>query len=142
WQFATHFAGDWAAAAPGAGFSETPDFLKVFQREAVKPTWYEQKLWHWYDGVDYAVNLYNCPTVAYSGEIDGQKQAADMMAKALAAEDIEMTHVIGPGTKHAYHPQSKIEVNRRIDSIAEHGRNPIPQKIHFTTWTLKYNQML
>ena len=31
-------------AAPGAGFSETADFLKVFQREALKPAWYEQKL--------------------------------------------------------------------------------------------------
>ena len=29
----------WAAAAPGAGFSETPDFLKVFQNETLQPTW-------------------------------------------------------------------------------------------------------
>src|SRR4029079_9384147 len=28
WQFATHYAGLWAAAAPGAGFAETPRFLK------------------------------------------------------------------------------------------------------------------
>ena len=85
WQFAAHFAGLWAAAAPGAGFSETAEFLKVFQNEAVKPTWWEQKLWHMYDATDYAANLYNCPTVAYSGEIDRQKQAADMMEKALTA---------------------------------------------------------
>src|SRR5205823_3215205 len=45
WQFATHHAGLWAAAAPGAGFSETADFLKVFQNEPLKPSWYEQKLW-------------------------------------------------------------------------------------------------
>ena len=30
-----------------------------------------------------AVNLRQCPTVAYSGEIDSQKQAADVMAEAL-----------------------------------------------------------
>jgi pimeloyl-ACP methyl ester carboxylesterase len=42
WQFAVHYAGLWAAAAPGAGFSETADFLKVFQNEPVQPTWYEQ----------------------------------------------------------------------------------------------------
>src|ERR1043165_4639413 len=84
WQFATHYAGLWAGAAPGAGFSETADFLKVFQNEPLKPTWYEQKLWHWYDSTDYALNLFNCPTVAYSGEIDKQKQAADLMAKALS----------------------------------------------------------
>ena len=28
WQFAVHYAGHWAAAAPGAGFSETADFLQ------------------------------------------------------------------------------------------------------------------
>jgi len=141
WQFAVHYASRWAAAAPGAGFSETADFLRVFQNEPVKPAWYEQKLWHWYDCTDYAVNLFNCPTVAYSGEIDRQKQAADMMAKALAAEGMELTHIIGPQTAHRYHPQAKEEINRRIDSIVARGRNPLPKKVRFTTWTLRYNQM-
>ena len=45
WQFAVHHAGLWAAAAPGAGFSETADFLKVFQNEPVQPTWYEKKIY-------------------------------------------------------------------------------------------------
>jgi hypothetical protein len=44
WQFAVHYTGLWAAAAPGAGFSETADFLKVFQREKVQPTSYEKKI--------------------------------------------------------------------------------------------------
>lgn len=142
WQFAVHYAGLWAAAAPGAGFSETADFLKVFQQENVQPPWYEQKLWHWYDCTDYAANLFNCPTVAYSGEIDRQKQAADMMAKALAEEGIELTHLIGPQTAHRYHPETKNELDRRIDSIAAVGRDPIPRKVRFTTWTLRYNKML
>src|SRR5205085_5316279 len=96
WQFAVHYPGLWAAAAPGAGFSETPDFLKVFQRETLKPTWYEQKLWQMYDSPFYAANFYNVPLVAYSGEIDSQKQAADVMEKVLADEGIHMTHIIGP----------------------------------------------
>ena len=37
WQFAVHYAGRFAAAAPGAGFSETPDFLRVFQDEQLTP---------------------------------------------------------------------------------------------------------
>jgi hypothetical protein len=90
WQFAVHYAGDWAAAAPGAGFAETANFLKVFQNEAVKPTWYEQKLWHLYDSIDYAVNLFNCPTVSYSGEKDSQRQAADEMDRALKKEGITL----------------------------------------------------
>lgn len=141
WQFATHFAGMFAAAAPGAGFSETADFLKVFQNELVQPPWWEQKLWHWYDATDYAVNLFNCPTVAYSGEIDKQKQAAEMMAKALAAEGMALTHIIGPQTAHKYHPDAKEEINRRVDAIASRGRDPVPDKVRFTTWTLRYNQM-
>ena len=47
WQFATHHPGFFCAAAPGAGFSETPEFLRVFQKEDVKPAWYEQTLWNW-----------------------------------------------------------------------------------------------
>ncbi len=141
WQFGAHFAGEWAAAAPGAGFSETADFLKVFQKETVTPTWWEQKLWHMYDATDYAVNFFNLPLVAYSGEIDNQKQAADIMAKALAAEGMPMTHIIGPDTPHRYHPDSKVEINRRLDAIAERGRDPYPRKIRFTTFTLAYNKM-
>jgi hypothetical protein len=142
WDFATHYAGLWAAAAPGAGFSETADFLKVFQNEKLQPAWYEQKLWHMYDATDYAINLFNCPTVAYSGEVDRQKQAADLMAKALEVEGIQMTHIIGPKTAHAYHPQAKPEINRRLDGIVARGRNLVPKVVHFTTWTLCYNQML
>jgi pimeloyl-ACP methyl ester carboxylesterase len=139
WQIAAHYPGLWAAAAPGAGFSETPEFLKVFQNEKMQPAWFEQALWHQYNATDYALNFFNLPLVAYSGELDSQKQAADAMATAMAAENLELTHVIGPQTRHSYHPVAKQEVNRRIDSIAEHGRDPMPRQIRFTTWTLRYN---
>ncbi len=141
WQFATHFSGEWAAAAPGAGFSETADFLKVFQRETIQPTWFEQQLWHMYDCTDYALNLFNCPTIAYSGEIDSQKQAADMMEKALAAEGMKIPHLIGPKTGHSYHPETKKELIRLIDGLAEKGRDPMPLQVKFTTYTLHYNKM-
>jgi dienelactone hydrolase len=140
WQFAVHYPGTWVAAAPGAGFSETPDFLKVFQNESLQPTWYEKKLWHLYDCTDYAVNLYNCPTVAYSGENDRQKQAADMMAKALEKEGIGLVHIIGAKAGHQYTADAKAEINRRIDEIAKFGREDVPLKILFTTWTLRYNR--
>lgn len=142
WQFATHYAGLWAAAAPGAGFAETFEFVGGFHGETLQPTWYDKKLWHLYDATDYARNLFNCPTVAYSGEIDKQKQAADIMAKALAAEGMELTHIIGPNTAHKYEPGAKAEIDRRIDAIVARGRNPVPNKVRFTTWTLRYNEML
>src|SRR5579872_3781848 len=141
WQFGTHFAGDWAAIAPGAGFSETPDFLKVYQNEPIKPTWYEEKLWHIYDSIWYAANLYNTPTIAYSGELDGQRQAAVMMEAAMAKEGLKLTHIIGPNTHHAYEPNAKKEVARLVDAAVAEGRDAIPASIRFTTWTLHYDRM-
>jgi pimeloyl-ACP methyl ester carboxylesterase len=141
WQFAVHYTDRWCAAAPGAGFSETPDFLKVFQNEKLAPSPWEQTLWHWYDCTDWAVNLQQLPTVAYSGEIDKQKQAADMMAKALDAEGLELTHLIGPKTAHKYHPASALEIDRRLDLIAAKGRERVPSRLRFTTWTLRYPAM-
>jgi pimeloyl-ACP methyl ester carboxylesterase len=143
WQFAVHYPSLWCAAAPGAGFSETPEFLRVFQKENVQPTWYEKKLWHLYDCTDYAMNLLNCPTVAYSGENDTQKQAADMMAEAMMKDTKrQLVHIIGPNTGHAYHPQAKREINRRIDRLAAVGRETreINSAYRFTTWTLRYNR--
>jgi hypothetical protein len=139
WQFATHFPSVWCAAAPGAGFAETADFLKVFQNEAVQPPEWEQKLWRWYDATDYAGNLFNLPTVAYSGEIDKQKQAADMMAKAMKAERLDLIHLIGPNTAHSYHPETKKEISALIDKWSANGRPAAPERVRFTTYTLRYD---
>ncbi|HEV3417275.1 MAG TPA: prolyl oligopeptidase family serine peptidase [Pirellulales bacterium] len=141
WHFAVHYPGQWVAANPGAGFAETPAFLKVFQSEEFHPSETELKLLHLYDCTDWAVNLYNCPTVAYSGEIDKQKQAADIMAAALDKEGITLRHVIGPGTAHKYHPEAKKTVERLMASIVERGRDRSPPSIHFETYTLRYNQL-
>jgi dienelactone hydrolase len=141
WQFAVHYSDRWFAANPGAGFAESARFLNVFQSEKVEPTWYEKSLWHLYDCTDYAANLLQCPTVAYSGELDSQKQAADVMDEALRAEEVRLVHIIGPQTKHAYHPEAKKEVERRIDSIATAGRKRIFRSVDFVTYTLKYNKM-
>ncbi len=138
WHIATHHAGLWASAAPGAGFAETAEYVKAKLDEV---PWYEQKLWHWYNATDYAANLFNCPTVAYSGELDRQIQAAQVMARELKTEGIELVHIIGPKTEHKYHPDSIKEISRRIDSIAAAGRNPVPRRVKFTTWTLRYNRM-
>src|SRR5262249_42534503 len=47
----------------------------------------------------------------------------------------------GPRTKHAYHPDSKREVERRLESLAVRGREPYPEVVEFRTYTLKYNRM-
>lgn len=141
WQFAVHYTDLFAAAAPGAGFSETPDFLKVFQKEELTPAPYEKTLWHMYDCPDWCVNLSQLPTVAYSGDEDIQKQAADIMETAMAAKGLSLVHLIGPKTKHSYHPETAAEIERRLASIVARGRNRVPRQIDFVTYTLRYNRM-
>ncbi|RLS35796.1 MAG: hypothetical protein DWH78_09750 [Planctomycetota bacterium] len=141
WQFATHYADRWFAANPGAGFSETPQFLKVFQKEELKPMPWEQTLWNLYDCDKWAMNLTHCPTIAYSGENDSQKQAADVMEKALAEHGIKLRHVIGKGMGHKYDAESKSILTRSVQEIAAIGRVKVPPDIQFSTHTLRYNEM-
>jgi hypothetical protein len=141
WQFGTHYAGLWAGVAPGAGFSESAEFLRLDLNGPNAPPWWEQTLYHLYDATDYALNLSNTTTVAYDGDQDRQKQAADAMERAMAKEGIKLTRVTGPDTGHRYHPQSKIEIDRMLNAAAGRGRDPYPRKLRFTTWTLAYNRM-
>ena len=140
WHLAAHLAGRWASANPGAGFTDVPTYQKIAPGDEKYP-WYERKLWHLYDTVDYAINLTNSTLVAYSGEIDPQKAAADLMQKTLAALGVKMTHIVGPQTGHKYEPMAQAEVAKLVDAAANKGRDAVPQHIRFTTWSLKYNRM-
>lgn len=143
WQFATHYADRFFAANPGAGFSETPEFLASFQNEDARgqdPS-YQQTLWQLYDCPPWAMNLTHCPIVAYSGEIDRQKQAADVMDLALADLGIEMVHVIGPETGHKIHPDSKIEIEKRMSSLARAATAVVPKRVQLATVSLRYHRM-
>lgn len=138
WHIAAHHAGLWAAAAPGAGFAEIAEYQKLNLADFAD---WERKLFQLYDATTYALNFFNLPLVAYSGEIDKQKQAADIMERYLAKEGMRLAHVIGPKTEHKYHPDSKIEIEKRLDALAAKGRDPYPDEIRFTTPTLRYNRM-
>jgi pimeloyl-ACP methyl ester carboxylesterase len=141
WHIGAHYAGLWAAVAPGAGFSESPQFLHLALTGPNAPPEWEQTLYRLYDMSGYAINLSNTATIAYNGEIDPQKQAADVMEKAMAEEGMRLTRVIGPQTPHRYRPDSKIEIDRMLDAIVSRGRDPWPRTVRFTTWTLAYNRM-
>lgn len=138
WHFAVHHPDQFFAANPGAGFSETPEFLRVFQGETLDPPPYERALWNWYDCPAWVGNLRMIPTVAYSGEDDRQKQAADVMAAACENLGFDLTHIIGPKTGHQIHPESRTEIERRLEAIARQNRDT-PRHVQFTTWTLRYN---
>ena len=138
WHMAAHHAWLWCAAAPGAGFSETEEFLQFFQGETLRPAPWERKLWALYDATAVAANFFHVPVVAYSGETDRQKQAADTMARAMRQEGLTLTHIIGPKTAHSYEPAARAEINRRIDALAARGRPDIGVDGHQTP-TLRYH---
>ncbi|OYP35246.1 hypothetical protein CGZ80_12170 [Rhodopirellula sp. MGV] len=142
WQFATHYADRFFAANPGAGFSETPEFLKSFQQEDLSETPdYQRTLWQLYDCPPWSRNLIHCSTVAYSGGIDRQKQAADVMDVSLAEQGIDLVHVIGPETAHQIHADSKIEIESRMAQLAAMADGNVPNQVDLTTYTLRYNRM-
>ncbi len=141
WHLATHHAGLWAAASPGAGFAETAVYAKVFAAGKEPPPWWEQVLWRCYDATAYAGNLANTSLIAYSGEIDPQKQSADIMEKAMAGEGLKLERLIGPNTAHKYEPETKKQLAARLDELVTKGRAPMPPKVRFTTYTLRYNKM-
>jgi len=138
WHLAVHYPHLWAAAGPGAGFAETAIYAKVNGPGKPERTPWEQTLWRWYDATGYAANLFNFTTVAYSGEIDPQKQAADVMTKAMAAEGLKLEHHIGPNTAHKFHPETKNVVAARLDEVTAKGREPYSAEENFTTYTLRY----
>ncbi len=140
WSYIVHFADRWVAGAPGAGFTETEVFLRGGLTRQPQNT-VQKTLWHMYDSTDYAINTFNVPVVAYSGEIDAQKQAADAMAAAMLEESLKLEHIIGPNTAHAYEAGARQRLQERLDELATRGRNPSPAEIRFTTWMLRYNKM-
>ncbi len=136
WHLAVHHPGLWRAAAPGAGFAETAGYTHILEKEPGLPEW-ERRLWHWYDATDYAANLRQLPLLAYSGELDPQRQAARMMDQALVAEGMTLDQVIGPGVEHRYEPGAKRELARRFDGWMA---TPAPEleSLDLTTFTLRY----
>ncbi len=141
WQLAVHYPNLWAAANPGAGFSETTQFLKVFQQEEIQPTEFQQRLLHWYDCPDWTNNLRNVPTVAYSGEKDRQKQAADVMELAFAQRGMDLSHIIGPNTEHKIHADSKLQIERYLKENLLAGKQQVPRRIDLTTYMLRYHEL-
>jgi dienelactone hydrolase len=141
WHLAVHYTDRWVVAAPGAGFAESEQFLKMSD-DAIDalPDW-QRKLFLLYDCPNWAANLYQCPTIAYNGEDDPQKQAADVMEKALADEGMVLRRIVGPHTKHAYHPDAKRTIEEAVTSIADMGRDRAPTEVHLVTYTLRYNHM-
>ena len=138
WHLATHYSGLWCAASPGAGFAETPIFTKAdAPNKEQRPLW-EQLLWRQYEGTGISGNLFNLPTLAYAGEIDGQKEASDLMEAAMQRQGLKLERFIGPQTGHKYHDETKAALTKRLEALIANGRDPDPREIWLQTYTLRY----
>lgn len=92
-----------------------------------------------YDPLACPINLVNTTLVAYSGEDDAQKAAADLMEAALLKDGVKMTHIIGPKTGHSYEANAKKTVAKLVDDATNKGINHQPKKVTLVTHSLKFN---
>ncbi len=140
WHIGAHYADRFAAVHAGAGFVDVARYQKLSPEQL--PPAYEQTMWDVYDVPKYVRNLFNLPVVAYSGELDKQKQAANIMAEAFRSEGRELTHLIGPGMAHKYDPAVLAQVMERMHAAAVQGRDAASPTLSLQTRTLRYSRVL
>jgi hypothetical protein len=78
--------------------------------------------------------------VAYSGEKDAQKKAADNIENALKGfpEKLRFTHIVAPGLEHQMPPEWRQKAEIEYRKYADRGREHTPERIRFVTYTPKY----
>jgi pimeloyl-ACP methyl ester carboxylesterase len=137
WHLGLHHPDRFAVIGPGAGFTTTHGYIKDLTNP-LPP--YQEACLRIYDAVDYTESARMVPIVAYSGEIDAQKAAADNIAKRLDELGIHtMTHLIAPRLAHQFPAewQKKAEVEWSKWAGPGKGRGP-DDTVAFTTYTLRY----
>ena len=106
----------WSAFA--SGFTSTRGYIKNLKEPLPE---YIDKCLHIYDAVDYAENAFNVPVIAYSGEKDAQKAAADNIERLLKGfkEPAKFSHLIAPGLKHEQPKDWQDKVEAEVKTIVE-----------------------
>lgn len=133
WNIGSRRTDHFCAVHGGAGFVDTRRYLGI--DPATVPA-YEALLWNTTDVPPVARNLLNLPAIAYSGELDRQRAAGEIMVETLAAEGRELPHVIGAGMPHKYDEASKQRISEFLTRAAAAGRPHLPSTITMTTTTL------
>ena len=133
WQIGARRAGEFCGVHGGAGFVDTRRYTGV---DPATLPWYEVRLWTTTDVPPVARNLLNLPAIAYSGEVDKQRAASEIMVETLAAAGRVLPHVIGAGMPHKYDDASKREITAFLQQAAAVGRPARAMEIHLATTTL------
>ena len=139
WHAAVHQPANWFAANPGAGGFVDTLIYQGWKEEtpfAITPT--QQKLLELYDVLPWVGNLRNVPTVAYSGELDKQRQAADRVVEQAEKSEIPVTHIIGRNMGHKIDTDSALKIEGSLNRLASEPNESPRREINFTTCTLQY----
>lgn len=136
WHIGLHHPDRFCVIGPGAGFTTTHGYIANLPKELPD---YQEKCLRIYDAIDYAENAFNVPVVAYSGEKDAQKKAADNIENALKGfkEPVRFTHLIAPGLEHQMPKEWQEKAETEYRKYADKGR-PTPGRVRFVTYTPRY----
>ena len=140
WHLAVHQPAKWFAANPGAGFVDTLVYQGWTTATPYPLTETRKKLLNWYDVLPWVNNLRNLPTVAYSGEVDKQRQAADRVIETANALGFELDYVVGADMGHRIDPSSAKLIEEKLSDWSDLNGSTPRKSIHFTTYTLRYSQ--
>lgn len=93
-----------------------------------------------YDAVNYGENAMMVPVVAYSGEKDPQKKAADNIENALKGfkEPVKFTHLVAPGLEHQMPAEWQAKAEDEYRKYTDKPRDP--SRVRFVTYTPKYGR--
>lgn len=141
WLLGAHYPDKWAVVHTGAGFVDVRRYQNLSpETVAATPQW-EQTLWGQNDVPDCVRNLLNVPLVSYSGEKDKQRASAEIMTQELKEEGLTLTHLIGPGMEHKYHPEVQKDVQKLVMTELLKPRQSVPQQLHWQSRTLDYSNL-
>ena len=134
WHIGLRHPDRYCVIGPGAGFTTTHGYIANLPEELPD---YQEKCLRIYDAYLYAENAFNVPVVAYSGEKDPQKKAADNIEKALKGfkEPHVFKHVIAPGLEHAQPKEWLAKLEEDYRRFAEKGRAESTERLRFVTYT-------
>ena len=140
WHLAVHDPTRWLAANPGAGFVDTIVYQGWQQQLPYELTEARKKLLHWYDVLPWTANLQNTHTIAYSGEVDKQKQAADRVYQRSQELGFDWPYVIGAKMGHKIDGKSAKEIDQTIARWAGQPTKSPRKEIDFVTYNVRYGR--
>lgn len=140
WHLAVHDPTRWFAANPGAGFVDTIVYQGWDKTKPFELTENRQKLLNWYDVLPWTTNLRNTNLIAYSGEVDKQRAAAERVTSLAKQKGVPYQHVIGKGMGHKIDSDSAKAIDAALQKLDSAKPESPRREIDFSTYLLRYHQ--